>query len=156
MRLVIPIILSIIYNTTYGQDLEKSRQLLKSAYNSKVGADSLYNYFHKNEFSSAIGLGYKGVSEMMICKYIYNPYSKLSSFRKGKNNLENAIKIAPNDIELRYLRYAVQNNIPSILNYSNDVNSDKKILLDYINKNEESRKDIYLYNIIVETLKKTN
>lgn len=155
MRFVIPIILNIICNTTYGQDLEKSRQLLKSAYTSKVGADSFYNYFHKNEFSSAIGLGYKGVSEMMICKHINNPYSKLSSFKKGKNNLENAIKIAPKDIELRYLRYIVQNNIPFILNYSNDLNSDKKILQNYINKYKESKKDTCLYNIIVEAVKIT-
>ncbi|WP_245553874.1 hypothetical protein [Cytophaga aurantiaca] len=73
--------------------------------------------------------GYIAVSHMIEAKYVYNPYTKLSYFNKGKVLLENSINIEPNNIELRYLRICVQTSAPSFLGYSNQITTDKTFIL---------------------------
>jgi hypothetical protein len=43
--------------------------------------------------------------------------------------LERAIQSDPQNIELRYLRLAIQTSIPAFLNYNKNIDSDKILLL---------------------------
>lgn len=73
--------------------------------------------------------GYTGMCYMLKAKFAWNPYSKLSYFFKGKNYLEDAILTSTSSVELRFLRFSVQTNVPAILNYSGKIEEDKKIIL---------------------------
>jgi hypothetical protein len=53
-------------------------------------------------------------------------------FVEGKAILEEAIKNDPKNIELIFLRYPVQLNAPSILDYNQNVASDKKTLVNEV------------------------
>src|SRR5690349_21822843 len=68
-----------------------------------------------NHNSKAILLCYRGVSEMMAAKYMINPIVKLKRFKKGKQYIEYAIHKAPDDPEIRFLRFSIQTNLPSFL-----------------------------------------
>ena len=74
-------------------------------------------------------LGYKGSTLAMEAKYTLNPYKKLKYFNEGKSLLEKSINNDPQNIELRYLRLAIQSTIPTFLNYSKNIDSDKILLL---------------------------
>ena len=74
-------------------------------------------------------LGYKGSTLAMEAKYTLNPYKKLKYFNEGKSLLEKAINNDPQNIELRYLRLAIQSTIPTFLNYTKNIDSDKILLL---------------------------
>ncbi|MGN6195634.1 MAG: hypothetical protein ACTHOB_11905 [Ginsengibacter sp.] len=75
-------------------------------------------------------IGYKGSATMLMAKYTINPISKYSYFKKGKRMIENAIDSDATNVELRFLRFAVQTQIPSFLGYYRSVDSDKKFLLE--------------------------
>lgn len=64
---------------------------------------------------------------MSSAKHAWMPYEKLSLFNQGRELLESLIKSNPENIELRYIRYCIQLNIPSFLGYDNRV-SDKLFL----------------------------
>ena len=66
---------------------------------------------------------------MMIANYVLNPFTKLSYFNKGKKLLEQAIETAPANAELRFLRFAIQANIPSFLGYNSNIGEDKNLLM---------------------------
>jgi hypothetical protein len=83
-----------------------------------------------DENADALLHGYKASATMMLAKYTFNPISKLSYFKKGKQMLENAIHADAANIELRFLRFAVQTNIPYLLGYHGFIESDKKLLLE--------------------------
>jgi hypothetical protein len=83
-----------------------------------------------DENTNSLLQGYKASATMMLAKYTLNPISKLSYFRKGKQMLENAIHADAANIELRFLRFAVQTNIPFLLGYHGFIESDKKLLLE--------------------------
>ena len=56
-------------------------------------------------------------------------FKKLSFFNQGTETLEAALKRAPNELELRFLRLTIQLNIPSFLGYNEEIASDKQFVL---------------------------
>ena len=97
-------------------------------------------------------LGYMGSATMMKAKFTPNVFSKLSHFNKGRNMLEEAIRMDENNIELRFLRLAAQMNTPSFLGYKDKIRSDKALLLNSISKVT----DPVLKNVIVLYLKNSD
>ena len=58
----------------------------------------------------------------------------MKNFRIGKDMLESAIKNDPESVELRFLRYSIQKNIPKFLSYSNNLEKDLKFVKDNISQ----------------------
>jgi hypothetical protein len=96
--------------------------------------------------SSPLLIGFKAMSELMMCNHVMNPITKLSHFKRGKALLEAAIAKDPKSIELRYFRFSTQCNAPAILNYNSNLVGDKKLLVDYLKTEEPNKnKDEDLY-----------
>jgi hypothetical protein len=133
--------------STLGQSVEEARLLLNKA---KTKKDScLYYAAYLNQSTNPVVKGYGAMMLFLEADNVFNPFSKLHFFNSGKAILDSCIQQHPGLLELRLLRYAVQNEIPSILGYDNR-NEDKKILLQSIHLIE--KKDEYLYKRIKETV----
>ena len=78
---------------------------------------------------SVLLIGYKGANLMISAKYVFNPIRKLSRFNKGKVLIERALEKEPKNLELRYIRFTIQTNLPNFLGYSANVNKDKEFLI---------------------------
>ena len=102
-----------------------------------------------NEKNNALYAGYKACATMMMANYVFNPFRKMSYFSKGKNLLERSIEADKENVELRFLRFSIQNNIPSFLFYKGSINSDKTFLM----KRIYALKDVQLKQMIVAFLK---
>lgn len=72
--------------------------------------------------------GYVAAVQMMMAKYKFNPYTKLATFRAGQSQLEKLIQQNSNHVELRFIRYMIQQNAPSFLGYNGQLKSDKNYL----------------------------
>lgn len=84
--------------------------------------------------------------QMKQAKYFFNPIAKLRAFRKSKNKLELLIKNNPDNIDLRYVRLMLQERIPSILGYQDDIETDKFFLRDKLKTKKISKKlEIYIH-----------
>lgn len=82
-----------------------------------------------NENNDPLLLGYKAGATMLMAKYIMNPFSKLSYFKKGKKLLQKAIDADNENIELRFLRFGIQTNAPAFLDYKDAIGDDKLFLI---------------------------
>lgn len=105
-----------------------------------------------NEKNNPLLAGYKGCVTMLLAKYTFNPFTKLSHFSKGKKILQAAIDADNDNIELRFLRFAAQSKSPGFLNYKGSVNTDKDFLL----KNYGHIRDVQLKYWLVNFLKKSD
>ena len=103
-----------------------------------------------NETNNPLFLGYRGGATMVMAKHVVNPFSKLSYFKKGKQMLESAIKADHTNVELRFLRYTIQTNVPGFLNYTSEKNLDRT----FISQSLPKLKDQELKKIISEFLLK--
>lgn len=75
---------------------------------------------------------YKGASIMMNARFTINPFNKFSAFRKGRLFIESAIKHSGSNVETHFIRFCIQSNLPGFLAYNQDLNADKKILINGI------------------------
>lgn len=83
---------------------------------------------------------YKAVCETMMASHAFLPTSKLNYFHTGAKQLEGIIKETP-VLEVRYLRLLVQLNVPKMLNYNDDIDSDLKFVVDNIGSSKLSEQD---------------
>ena len=75
--------------------------------------------------------------------------SKLTTFKKGKKNIELAISKEPENVEIRYIRFSVQKNAPSFLGYNNNLKEDR----DFLVKNKKNINSDFLQKNIETLLK---
>jgi hypothetical protein len=104
-----------------------------------------------SENSNPLYAGYKACATMMMANYVFSPFRKMSYFSKGKNLLEKSIKKQKENIELRFLRFAVQTSIPSFLRYESSIEQDKLLLINAIS----TLKDLQLKQLIVSFLQRS-
>jgi hypothetical protein len=77
---------------------------------------------------------------------------KFKYFNKGKALLESSINNNSSSIELRFLRYSIQVNLPRILFYYQDIEKD----LNFVQHNLKSLKDEKLKKYILKSLNNLN
>lgn len=119
----------------FSPEIASYRKLMSLAFSSQSQALEFYKATRNiNEKSPSLLLGFKAISELMMCKHLSNPLSKLSYFNKGKKNLEKAVEQDPENTELRFMRFCTQVNTPAALGYGHAIQKDKKFLIDYLNK----------------------
>ncbi len=99
-----------------------------------------------SKLSAALLQGYLASCLMAEASYLSNPFSKIKHFNKGKELLEMAIQSYPNQIELHYIRYTIQKNVPSILNYNAALDKDKVFLIEHAASLK--KEDVELYQKI--------
>ena len=111
-----------------GDDLIKVREsyylAVEGEENLKAFENILINYSNPDNTI----LGYIGMSFMLKAKYAWLPNYKMEYFNKGKNFLESAISGDPNNVELKFMRFCIQNNTPSFLLYKKNLASDKSYI----------------------------
>ncbi|MBO9563916.1 MAG: hypothetical protein J7621_14130 [Niastella sp.] len=111
----------------------EARQLYKQAADNKTACNDLISGAQGcGSASDPVLTGYQAAATMMMAKYVINPFSKLSWFRKGRKLLDNTLAQHPKNIELRFLRFTIQTNAPGMLGYNSDINSDKSFLLNAV------------------------
>ncbi len=79
--------------------------------------------------NEALKLAYLGSAEAMLAEYGYNPFSKFKMFKRGTEQIEKAVLLAPENPEIRFLRLGVQTNAPSFLGYNTNQNEDVGMIL---------------------------
>jgi hypothetical protein len=104
-----------------------------------MGADEcnglkLSNDFDKNPPSDAVLKAYYGASTAAAPACLGSPAKKISYFRKGKDLIAEAVKLQPDNFEIRFLRFATQSKTPAFLGYHQNIEEDKRFLLSNLEK----------------------
>lgn len=130
-------------------DLAVYRKQLDSSLKNKAAAKQFYEQMRSiKDNDEPVLLGFRAMSEFILCKQLLNPMSKLSHFNRGRDLLEAAIKRDQKDPELLFFRLSTQSNVPSILRYSSNINEDKLSLIGYLKTGIHPGTDLILYKRI--------
>ena len=105
-----------------------------------------------NEINNPLLFGYKAVATMLMAKHVFFPFTKLSYFNKGKKMLGKSIEADAKNVELRFLRFTMETNVPSILGYTADIKNDKNFILNLY----PGIKDPLLKNFMLPVLQKSD
>lgn len=145
-------IMGILLNPVDTKTISTLRKLYAEAPVKKDSFNQMKSVLDKNTENTPLLNGYRGCALMIEANYLINPISKLNYFNKGKKILEIAIESSKENVELRYLRFTIQAECPSILGYSDELKEDKAFLL----KKISSITDISLKKNIISFLKESD
>ncbi|WP_298287996.1 hypothetical protein [uncultured Lutibacter sp.] len=77
-------------------------------------------------------IGYTAAMILMKSRYVKGPFAKLKYFKQGKKLLDQDIVENPTSIEIRYIRFLMQKQIPDFLGYNKNIEEDFNIIFDKI------------------------
>jgi hypothetical protein len=111
-------------------ELRTLRENYVSAAQSKEDANTFHESLSKIENSSnATIMAYKAASIVLLAKYESGLIAKTRLFNRGTALLEETIKKNPDDYEARLIRLNIQDNVPWITGYKDDIDTDKAFLI---------------------------
>jgi hypothetical protein len=97
---------------------------------------------------------FTGVFIMKSAQFEFAPWSKWNTFSKGKLMLEKEIYANSSNVEFRFLRLMIQENVPSVVMYSSDIDADAKIVKkNYKTLDKETQEFILKYSKKSDALK---
>ena len=129
MKLILSLMLFLFIGIDQQPQLKEMRGLYKQAADNEEAAKELLELTENDNSAKPLKVGYHGVAQMMMAKHVGNPFKKLSYFNRGKEFFSAAIEADPKSLELRFLRFSVQAETPGFLNYKQNLEEDKEILL---------------------------
>ncbi len=148
MRIVIILCLIAFQLEINAEDLQSLRQTYLDSFKKEQVCDSVKIILENKKELSNIENAYLGVFHMMKCRFTLNPISKISLFSIGRDLLEQSIKNDPENLEIRFLRYSIQKNIPKILLYSQHISTDEKFIFDKIALSKDKELNDYITSTI--------
>lgn len=155
-KIFILILFFITIKTSFAMDVISLRKEYYEAVSDSKKTESLYQTLVKAKSSNPIVLAYIGSLQALKAKHSWNPYNKLSLLAESQKTLDKAIKLLPNNIEIRFLRYTIQFYVPAFLGHSNNLDDDKSKIIALINKKEYEPEDKSLMKNIVSFMSETN
>jgi len=126
LSLVFTMLLFNVY-TSKALNLEVVRKNYQSAVTDKSICRYMILQLEKHP-ESYVHLAYMGAFQTIWAKHTFNPVDKLSSFNKGKKNIDTAAKLSPNNVDIIFIRHSVQKNCPGFLGYNDNLIDDRKFL----------------------------
>ena len=149
MKKIILMFFFISKNFVFAQNIEDVRSMYFKSIDNISKCTSLKVLLNSFEKKDNTINAYIGANAFLYCKFSNDVFEKFSYFQEGKKMIEEAIKIDPNNLEIKFLRYINQNNTPWFLNYKKNITEDYKFITSNLNliHDEDFKK------IVVETLK---
>ena len=108
--------------------LSEVREAYRTSVDSKENALAFFNDLKSVQQSNGtVLMAYKGAAYMLLARY--DPLlKKKSEIKNGKTWIEAYIKRNPNDVEGRFVRLTIQENLPKIAGYSQNIEEDREFI----------------------------
>ena len=143
------VLLFLISFSGYTQQLEEVRENYISAASERSVCKNLIKELKEIPDKRPLELAYLGALQSIWAKHVFNPFSKLKTFKEGTRKIEKAVKQDSANIEIRYLRFSIQKNVPAILGYADDIEEDSVFIRNHV----QNISSVSLRNKINEILK---
>lgn len=113
----------------------ESITLLRSNLDQEISLELLNSYEEDlKQYDDAVSMAYLGVVNMLKSKASKFPITKYKYFSEGCKIMDLSISTEPEDVELRYLRFVFQTELPGFLGYDENREEDLSYILIHFGK----------------------
>ena len=110
------------------------KEFKKAAFNDKV-TNEVYQVLVSSKTQDPLTQAYVAYFTALKARHVTSPYEKITYVRSFDKAIKKAVALAPDNFEIRFLRFSVQDKLPSYLGYSKELAVDKKIIMQKIQSN---------------------
>ncbi len=137
------------------QNIHEIRSEFHSVVLNPEESRNFHGYISEVKNPTATVKAYQAVSEALLAQVVWNPFSKLSQVVKYDKQMVEAVKADPTNIEIRFLRLAIEYNLPSFLGMSEHVEEDTDMIVRNMSGINEIQLDRsygqYIFHFLTET-----
>lgn len=151
---IVPVFLLLITQNVKADDLNLKnirKQLVIAIDNSKT-TDSLYKSLTAIKNPTGLVCGYTGALLALKAKHSWNPYFKFKYLNNAETALKTAINADPHNIEIRFLRFSIEHNVPGFLGFNKDLVADREDIIAQLDKKNYGTADKELTVAIIKFL----
>lgn len=105
------------------------RKQLLLALESRKLTDSLDKIFTTAPNKSALNICYFGVIQALKAKHAWNPYYKVKYLNDAEKILQTAVSREPDNMEIRFMRFSIEHNVPGFLGYTKHLVADREEMI---------------------------
>ena len=134
MKKIFLIFLCLIYSLLLHANgsIELARKEFKKAvFNDKV-TNEVYQVLVSSKIQDPLTQAYVAYFTALKARHVTSPYEKIKHVRSFDLTIKKAVALAPNNLEIRFLRFSIQDQLPTYLGYSKELAVDKKMILQQI------------------------
>lgn len=113
-------------------DLYEIRRMYSQASKNSRLANQLYQILSELSTADPLLTAYKAAALALKAKNAWDVFSKMFYINEASQLFAQAVKAADENIEIRFLRFSVQSNIPAFLGLSGQLEEDKNMMLKHI------------------------
>ncbi len=110
------------------------KEFKKAAFNDKV-TNEVYQVLVSSKTQDPLTQAYVAYYTALKARHVTSPYEKITYVRSFDQAIKKAVALAPDNFEIRFLRFSVQDKLPTYLGYSKELAVDKKIIMQKIQSN---------------------
>jgi len=140
------------YSQAQEDNIKELRKKYKAAVNNPQAADSFYKEMVVSASQDPVVLAYSASSDALMAKNAKAPLKRMSYLKSSNMTFDIAIRKAPQNIEIRFLRFSILEHLPVFLNYKDKLQEDKKTIIANIASSEKSGVDKAYRKEIIEYL----
>lgn len=130
-------------------DIAELRKQMLRAIKSPETTDSLYNNLKTIIKKPPLVIAYFGALEALKAKNSWNPYNKIKYLNLSSKTVDQAVNASPNDMEIRFIRFSIQTNLPHFLGLNKDLPADKTQIIQQLKQKHYGSADkVFVQNII--------
>jgi hypothetical protein len=150
-----------MYNITAAStnlnDINHIRKEFNLALNDEQKATRLHSALANfKPASNTLQFAYLGATEALLAKHTFNPFSKMSYVNSALDKLNKAVTLNKNDIEIRYMRFSVESNMPSFLGLNKHIEDDKNTIVKQLCTTNINQDNADMYNVFANGIIKSN
>ncbi|TAE46522.1 MAG: hypothetical protein EAZ89_19980 [Bacteroidetes bacterium] len=108
--------------------LSDLRKGFEAAVQDKTAAAQLWERLRTYEGTDPLIVAYKAAALSLAAREEWNPFARLEQLRTVMALFAQAVSLAPQNIEIRFLRFAIQHHLPGFLQLSGDLEEDMSVL----------------------------
>jgi len=128
------------------------RKQLLEALESRSLTDSLYNSLTTATNKTPLLVCYQGVVQALRAKHAWNPYYKVKYLNDSQKTLQKAVTREPNNIEIRFMRFSIEHNVPGFLGYNKNLIADREEIIKQLDRKYYATADKEVVRTIIKFL----
>jgi hypothetical protein len=134
-----------------GQNAAIRKQLVIALKNSEV-TDSLFKVLDAQQHKNGLTTGYIATLHALKAVHSWNPYNKIKYLNRAERDYKQAVTIDPHNMEIRFMRFSVEHNVPGWLGYNKNLDDDRKTIIQQLHKKNYTHADHDLVVTIIKFL----
>ncbi|MEP0984687.1 hypothetical protein [Ekhidna sp.] len=156
MKTIITFSLLITASIVGAQTLPEVRSEFHSVVLNPDDSRDFHDYLSDVKTPTTTIRAYQAVSEALLAQVVWNPFNKLSQVIKYDKLMEEIVNEDPDNIEIRFLRLAIEYNLPSFLGMSTHVEEDTQMIIQNMSSIGEMQIEKSYSSYIFHFLSETN